>query len=128
MTLTLRGSLRPAGFAFNPAEESVRVTVAWQATADHLPEYTVFVQLLEADTDIRVAGVDTQPGRGTWPTSRWVQNEVVVDDYVVTIPPDLAPGNYKVIVGLYHTTTGERLRLTTGADYWLLPQAFIWKG
>lgn len=116
------------GYQFEPTEDYLAVTVAWRAMQSHLPDYTVFTQLLDVDTNNRVAGFDTQPRRGEYPTSRWIKDEVVVDRYVVAVPPDLEPGYYKIIVGLYRPETGQRLRLANGQDHWLVPWTFIWKG
>jgi hypothetical protein len=114
-------------YSFEPTADYIGVTLAWQAQTAHLPDYTVFVQLLEAETNERLAGIDTQPQQGQWPTSYWVKNEVVVDEYLVAVPPELKPGFYKVIVGLYQPETGQRLVLTDGSDHWLIPWTFIRK-
>jgi hypothetical protein len=113
------------GFDFTLTADYIDVTMAWQAQTTHLPDYTVFVQLLEAETNERVAGIDTQPVKGEWPTSRWVKNEVVVDNYLVAIPPDFQPGVYKIIAGLYRPETGQRLTLPDGQDYWTLPSTLF---
>jgi hypothetical protein len=115
------------GYQFEPTPDYVGVTLAWQAQQTGLPDYTVFVQLLEAETNERLAGVDTPPLQGTWPTSRWVKDEVIVDEYLVAVPPGLQPGYYKVIVGLYQPETSQRLMLPDGQDYWLVPWTFIRK-
>ncbi len=115
------------GYQFTPAEDFIGVNIAWQALKSSLPDYTVFVQLLDAETNERVAGVDAQPVKGEWPTSRWVKNEVVVDKHLVAMPYGLQPGYYKVIVGLYHPETGRRLALPNGYDFWLMPWTFIRK-
>ncbi len=125
--VTFGGQVALVGYQFEPTEDYLRVTAAWQAAQRHLPDITVFVQLLDAATGNRVAGFDSQPVRGEWPSSRWAVGEVVVDDYLVAIPPDLPPGHYLIIVGLYHPQTGERLTLSDGQDHWLLPWTFIWK-
>jgi hypothetical protein len=110
-----------AGYQFEPAADYLGVTIAWQAQISQLPDYTVFVQILTAETGERLAGVDTPPLKGEWPTSRWVKGEVVVDEYLVAIPPDFPPGFYQVIVGLYQPETGQRLTLADGQDHWTLP-------
>ncbi len=114
-----------AGYQFEPTEDYIRVTIAWQAQKSRLPDYTVFVQLLDAETNQRLTGVDTQPFKGEWPTSRWVRGEVVVDQYVVAVPPDLPPGFYKIIAGLYRPQTGRRLTLPDGRDHFVLPWTYI---
>ncbi len=111
-------------YQFAPTVDYIGVTLAWQAQKSRLPDYTVFVQLLEAETNERLAGVDTQPLQGEWPTSRWVKGEVVVDEYLIAVPPGLKPGFYQVIAGLYRPETGQRLTLADGQDHWLLPWTF----
>ncbi|MCL4300506.1 MAG: glycosyltransferase family 39 protein [Anaerolineae bacterium] len=121
------GQIALAGYQFEPTTDYLGVTLAWEAQSAQLPDYTVFVQILTAETDERLAGVDTPPLKGDWPTSRWVKGEVVVDEYLVAIPPDFPPGYYKVIVGLYRPETGQRLTLADGQDHWTLPWTFIRK-
>ncbi|MBE7554744.1 MAG: glycosyltransferase family 39 protein [Anaerolineales bacterium] len=121
------GEIALAGYQFEPTTDYLGVTLAWEAQSGQLPDYTVFVQILTAKTNERLAGVDTPPLKGAWPTSRWVKGEVVVDEYLVAIPPDFTPGYYKVIVGLYHPETGQRLTLADGQDHWSLPWTFIRK-
>ncbi len=108
-------------YQFDPTEDYMGITIAWQAEKDYLPDYTVFAQMLEAETNERLAGVDTRPLNGDWPTSRWVEGEVVVDRYLIATPPGLQPGFFKLIVGLYRPETGERLILENGQDHWVVP-------
>lgn len=119
--------LAVTAYQFEPTADYLGLNIAWQARSSHLPDYTVFVQILAAETNERLAGVDTPPLKGAWPTSRWVKGEVVVDKYLVAIPPGFAPGFYKVIVGLYQPETGQRLPLADGQDHWTLPWTFIRK-
>jgi len=113
------------GYHFQPADDNIEGTIAWQAQKPHLPDYTVFAQFLDAETNARLAGVDTRPVNGQWPTSRWVKDEVVVDRYQINLPPDVGPGFYKVIVGLYQPQTGQRLIRANGQDHWTLPFTVI---
>jgi hypothetical protein len=115
------------GFQFTPADDYVSLTIAWQARQTPLPDYTVFAQLLETETDQRMAGVDTQPLAGQAPTSRWLKGEVIIDTYQITLPPDFPAGFYKLIVGWYKPETGQRLILNNGADHWVVPWTFIRK-
>lgn len=116
-----------AGYQFEPTTDYLGVTIAWQAQRTQLPDYTVFVQILAVETKERLAGADSPPLKGEWPTSRWVKGEVVVDKYLVAIPPDFPPGYYQVIVGLYRPESGQRLTLPDGQDHWSLPWTFIRK-
>jgi hypothetical protein len=116
-----------AAYQFQPEADYIGLTVAWQAQTPPLADYTVFVQLIDTDTGQRVAGIDTQPMAGAWPTSRWVRGEVVLDEYLLAVPPDIAPGAYYVIAGLYRPETGQRLALADGRDYWTVPWTFMWE-
>jgi len=122
------GQLALVGYQFTPTEDFVGVTAAWRAEKSGLPDYTVFAHLLNADTGERVAGFDAQPGGGAWPTSRWAAGEVVTDEWLIALPPDLPPGPYVAVVGVYRPATGERLRRANGEDFWMVPFTFVWNG
>jgi 4-amino-4-deoxy-L-arabinose transferase-like glycosyltransferase len=85
--------------------------LVWQAAPRAWADYTVFLHLLDAK-DQRIAGADVQPPE---PTSTWARGEVVPVTFrpggqsALPIPPDLPAGAYRLAVGLYHPTTGERL-------------------
>ncbi len=89
------------------------VTLAWQALGEMDEDYVVFLHLRTADADAPVLQADTMPLQGSYPTSLWVSNEVVVDTHTLAPPADLAPGDYVLYVGFY-TPDGERL-LAEGA-------------
>ena len=119
------GQIGLQAYKFSPTDDYIEINLAWQAKLTHLPDYTVFVQMLDTETDARLAGIDTQPEGGAWPTSRWAQDEVVLDTYYVAVPPDLKPGHLKIIVGLYQPESGQRLLLQDGSDHWVLPWTLI---
>ncbi|MCB9077155.1 MAG: glycosyltransferase family 39 protein [Anaerolineaceae bacterium] len=125
--INFEGQIALVGYQINPSTDFVGITVAWQAKQSPLADYTIFAQILEAETNERVAGVDTQPLNGTLPTSTWLNGEVVVDEYLIAVPFDFQPGYYKVIIGLYQPDKGRRLLLADGQDYWTVPWTFIRK-
>lgn len=94
------GDLAPGG--------QLPVTLTWQGLTGMNEDYTVFVQVLDA-ADRIVGQVDAWPVQGTFPTSQWRPGEVITDPYVVQLSPDLAPGDYRLHVGLYLLATGQRL-------------------
>jgi hypothetical protein len=78
----------------------VNLTLYWQSAAKIDKDYTVFVHLLDASGNVR-AQMDAPPRGGAYPTSLWDAGEIVRDDYALALPRDLAPGDYKIEVGLY---------------------------
>jgi hypothetical protein len=71
-------------------------------------DYTVFVHLVGAHGQ-PLAQVDSQPLAGIYPTSFWSVGERLTDPYLLYIPPDLPPGEYELLVGMYLLSTGARL-------------------
>lgn len=87
---------------------SVPVDLLWQGLAPAKGDYTLFVQVLNAEGRL-VAQQDGPPLGGRYPTSAWSAGDVVRERRSITLPPDLAPGAYSVIVGWYAQPSGERL-------------------
>jgi 4-amino-4-deoxy-L-arabinose transferase-like glycosyltransferase len=102
--------------AVTTAGQPLPVTLYWQAATELDVNYTVFLQLLNGAGQI-VAQVDLQPQAGTAPTTTWLTGEILVDPYNLSLPPDLNPGKYRLITGLYDATTGQRLKAATGVDF-----------
>jgi hypothetical protein len=94
--------------AFSPRSEPVRLTLYWQALRPLSQDLTVFLQLLD-DSGQLVWQVDRYPVDGFRPTSSWDVGEIVVGRYGWQLPPELPPGEYRLIAGLYDWQTGQRL-------------------
>ncbi|MBI2848844.1 MAG: glycosyltransferase family 39 protein [Chloroflexi bacterium] len=89
--------------------ESLRLSLFWRAKDAIDRDYTVFVHLLDGQM-VQVAGVDSQPQLGLFPTRSWRLEQVVEDRYALRVPLEAKPGPYYVEVGLYWGG-GERLPL-----------------
>ena len=87
-----------------PPASTLALTLFWQAEGASSVPYAVSVQLLD-DNGVLRAQHDQQPGGGAFPTTSWVQGEVLADAYQLELPADLAPGRYKLIVRMYDPTT-----------------------
>jgi hypothetical protein len=70
--------------------------------------YTVFTHLLDEAHQVR-GQQDNPPVGGRYPTTLWVPDEVVVDEYALAIHPDAPPGTYLIEVGMYDPSTMQRL-------------------
>ena len=86
---------------------ALRLTMHWLAEKKPAADYTVFVQLLR-DGKL-VAQYDGQPRDGKYPTSTWDAGEVVVDTAALVLPAQLAPGEYRLITGMYTPADTRRL-------------------
>ncbi len=96
--------------AASSAGATVPVTVGWQVVVPMETSYTGFVHLLDQDGQI-VAQDDHVPQQGRRPTNAWLSGEVVEDNYELRLPADLAPGRYRLVVGLYDANTAGLPRL-----------------
>ena len=92
------------------SESKIDLTLLWEATARPEQDYTVFIHLLDA-ADNLVAGSDTQPLAGRYPTSIWARGEQILDPHQLSLPAALPPGSYHLALGLYYQPSGERLPL-----------------
>lgn len=90
----------------------LRVILYWQARAPLESSYSVFVHLLDSSGSI-VAQHDGVPVNGSVPTHNWATDEVITDQHLVEFP-SLSGGEYRLVVGLYNSTTGERLAAASG--------------
>ncbi len=93
--------------------DALPITLYWQAAAAPTQNYTVFVQLLDAD-DQWLAGADAPPVNNFFPTAMWQAGDWVDDLHTLAIPADLPPGDYVVRVGMYDPDTGARLARLDG--------------
>jgi len=119
-------AVRLTGYAVPPAVapgHDLPVMLHWQAGGfDPAPRaYTVFLHLRD-QTGKTVANGDAVPTWFTpWPTSQWQGNNGTPvetwDAHTLTLPADLTPGHYDLVVGWYYWETGQRLSLVdTGGN------------
>ncbi len=87
---------------------SMHIVLYWQALDHIVRDYTVFVHLYRSDGQLE-SQHDSQPLQGTFPTSAWATNDIVVDTYDVPIPPNAPHGTYLLAAGMYDPQTMERL-------------------
>jgi mannosyltransferase len=84
----------------------LQLQLVWQAERQPDADFTVFVQLLD-ERDQVVAQRDAPPGER--PTTAWQPGEQTADNHGVLVPHGTAPGDYRLILGMYNLATGERL-------------------
>jgi 4-amino-4-deoxy-L-arabinose transferase-like glycosyltransferase len=89
--------------------EDLTVTLYWQSLCPVDTDYSVFVHLLD-DFESVIAGVDTYPGLGSYPTSQWQPGYVIADSYTLDVPGKvIASNSARLEVGLFDSDTETRL-------------------
>jgi hypothetical protein len=87
-----------------------RLTLYWHATERIRQDYSVFVHLSDRDQmdspDTIIAQADrSAPVYGWFPTSRWLRDDIIRDDYLIRVPDNKTAR--RIAVGLYtRDTTG----------------------
>jgi len=89
----------------------------WQAIATIDKNWTVFVHLTDGDGQI-ISQQDQIPGGGQFPTTGWVPNEYLVDNYNLLIPADIpsSPQPYLIKIGLYDAVDFSRLPILEAGE------------
>ncbi len=89
------------------ASGDLTLNLHWKADRPADRDYTVFVHLVDPHGRL-IAGADSEPGGGAFPTSTWRPGEEILDSHQVHLAtPPLAGSHLEV--GLYLLATGERL-------------------
>jgi hypothetical protein len=108
-------NVRLLGADIARATDHVDLRLYWRAEGALHDDYTVFVHLVgpaNPSTGSTVwAQADSQPGGGTYPTSRWRTSEILIDPYTLKLPTNAPKGTYQVEVGMYLLSTGARLAI-----------------
>ncbi len=108
--LTLRG------YQTELSDDLLVVKTYWRPDGLLPYDYTVFTQLLDSSGAL-VAGWDSQPLGGYFPTTAWPAGETVTDIVQFPLPPKLPPGDYTLITGMYLLETLERLPAADGGGF-----------
>ena len=112
--------------------QPLTVTFHWTANARPAANYAVFVHLLGSDGKI-VAQTDGAPKSGQAPTSLWDAGDSILDPHSIDLPKTLDPGQYRLEVGWYRPTSGERLSFTspngtTASDHFVIDEIAVGLG
>ncbi len=119
------GEIIIEGYTLEQDSGTLTLTLYW-AIGRHLPgaDHTVFVQLVD-EADQIVAQGDGPPRGGRYPVSAWGGGERFDDVHIITLPDDLPPGEYDLLVGLYNPVDGTRLLFEDGSDHIRLDNVLI---
>jgi hypothetical protein len=103
--VALAGMMRLVGYDQSPSSarpgEQLSITLYWQPQSEVATDYTSYVHLVD-ETGRGITQSDHLPGGEYYPTSLWRPGEVLRDNHVLTIPENVEPGVYRLLVGMYH--------------------------
>jgi uncharacterized membrane protein len=106
----------------------VPVELLWQAAEAPGEPLVVVTQLQDAARHV-VAGLEAQPLDGRYPTQSWAAAELVRDPHTLSLPADLTPGAYRLIIGVYRAADRTRLERRTGllgkSDQWVVTEVEV---
>jgi hypothetical protein len=103
-------------------DDTLDLTLVWRAVQTPTTSFRVFTHLLDAEGRV-IAQHDGLPVGEARPTTSWVPGEYVVDIHALSFIPERKDyrGPASLEVGFYDPETGERIRVTSGADHVILP-------
>ena len=93
---------------------TVRVNMQWQALKRVAHDYTVFVQVRDANGKV-FGQQDIQPQEGAYATIKWSAGEVISDTHTVQIDVTGPREGYSLYAGLYTAADGVRAKTREGA-------------
>lgn len=108
--------IRLTGYGLNPAQPApgdiLQVALAWTTGAALAEDYMVFIQVLDGANHL--VGQRDAPPLVAAPA--WTPGQNIADMHGVFIEPGTPPGRHRLIAGLYHPGTGQRLPVTGGSQ------------
>jgi hypothetical protein len=109
----LEGLITLLGYDLNFEDGTVDVTLYWRCDAVSQTDYTTFVHVRASggQAETPLAQKDRPPADGAYPTSLWDPGEVIRDYIQISLPSEMPPGQYEIVVGLYDFSSGQRLLL-----------------
>lgn len=85
---------------------TLRLRLVWEVDAPLPTDYTLFAHLIDPDGQ-RVWQADLP-----YPTASWQPGRFTPTELPITLPENLAPGVYRLMIGMYTATDNRRLPLT----------------
>ncbi len=95
------------------ANGAIGVKLFWQADSTPSENYTIYLHFLDEAGNF-ITGSDSVAFGGRYPTRGWHAGDTIPTEHLLMLPAELPAGVYRVKVGLYLPSTGERLVVTMG--------------
>lgn len=99
--------------------DSLTLRFYWQATAQPIANYSVYIHLAPLADRTILAQADGAPAAPERPTLTWddPSETLISSPFQLQVPSTLPPGRYRVLMGLYDYVTGQRLLTENGDNY-----------
>jgi len=95
--------------------EPVHISLYWQATSKPETDYQVSILITEEEGAV-LAELFRKPVDGLYPTSLWVQGQMVRDRFDLVMDPSLPEGRHRLWVRLWDPTEGRYLQVIGSED------------
>jgi len=82
------------------AGDVLLLQLTWSSSPRPRQRYKIFLHLLNPDGQL-VAQRDSEPAGGSAPTTSWQPGTAIIDRHALQLPPDLPPGQYRLVLGIY---------------------------
>jgi hypothetical protein len=116
LVLPLTGDINLAGYDLSiipqPASVLARVTLHWHIQANVAHDYLITLQLLDGAGQAVIEHTAV-PMHQTRPSSTWLKDEWLLDEYILEIPP-LPPGAYELALSLIDEQTEQVVTQNSG--------------
>jgi hypothetical protein len=96
--------------------QTLPVEFTWLPLQPPQTNYNLFLQLLNPEGGL-VAQHDSPLNGGYTPPTTWSPHVPHIARHALSLPPDLPPGPYRLIAGLYDPATGQRLPVSDQSDF-----------
>ena len=98
---------------FNPGKaqvgESMKVTITFKVLEEIDIDYMIFVHVEDVDGRVDRINADHAPAGGTYPTSRWKKGDLVKDEFVIYVPPQMPVRGLTILTGFWDPKTDGRM-------------------
>lgn len=91
----------PDGVGVYRAGGVIPISLFWEVQQQLETDYHVFLHLCHDCAMPPAASDDGPPLQGYLPTHTWLPNKPARDDRAISLPRDIVPGHYTLLVGLY---------------------------
>ncbi len=105
--------------------EHWRLRTLWQTDRPIEGDHTFFVHLLKVNQVLEAQDGDS--GDGFYPLRLWQPGQVIVDERLLTVPPQADPAQVLIELGVYDRATNQRVKVT-GATPPVINQALLLGG